>query len=430
MRVGAPGRTSAIVGDRVKGRRRSGTDAARARAALRRRLRLSGLVHRAAARPGQSGPGRDRDAARARPAPPLPGVRRRRPARRPGPGLPSEIEGYFQPPRRAPRAGRAPLPVPGGERVKQRAVLRRADAARRCTSTAIDRHSFVIAIGGGAVLDAVGLAAAVTHRGVRLVRVPTTVLAQNDSGVGVKNGINAFGAKNFLGTFAPPFAVINDLDFLTHARAARHARRHGRGGQGRADPRRRVLRLARAARRRAARLRARRAGADDPALRRAPHAPHRPRRRSVRDRQRAAARLRPLGGAQARDADATTTCATARRSRSAWRSTRATRCGRAARGRRGGARSARCSSVSASGSGTRRSSALRPDGSRAVLAGLREFREHLGGELTVTLLRGHRRAASRCTQIDEAQMRAAHRPGSRARRRRHEARRAGSGSRT
>ena len=60
------------------------------------------------------------------------------------------------------------------------------------------------------MLDVVGFAAATTHRGVRHVRVPTTVLAQNDSGVGVKNGVNAFGKKNFLGTFAPPFAVLND----------------------------------------------------------------------------------------------------------------------------------------------------------------------------------------------------------------------------
>lgn len=76
------------------------------------------------------------------------------------------------------------------------------------------RHSYIIAIGGGAVLDAAGYAAATAHRGVRLIRVPTTVLAQNDAGVGVKNGVNAFGRKNFLGTFAPPFAVINDNDFL------------------------------------------------------------------------------------------------------------------------------------------------------------------------------------------------------------------------
>jgi 3-dehydroquinate synthase len=59
-----------------------------------------------------------------------------------------------------------------------------------------------------------GLAAATTHRGLRHVRLPTTTLSQDDSGVGVKNGINAFGKKNFIGTFAPPFAVINDFEFL------------------------------------------------------------------------------------------------------------------------------------------------------------------------------------------------------------------------
>ena len=79
----------------------------------------------------------------------------------------------------------------------------------------ICRHSYVLALGGGAVLDMVGYAAATAHRGVRLIRIPTTVLAQNDSGVGVKNSINAFGKKNFFGTFAPPHAVLNDVQFLT-----------------------------------------------------------------------------------------------------------------------------------------------------------------------------------------------------------------------
>ena len=76
------------------------------------------------------------------------------------------------------------------------------------------RHSVVMVVGGGSVLDVVGFAASLVHRGLRLVRVPTTVVAQNDVGVGVKTGIDYFGAKNFLGTFAPPFAVLNDLDFL------------------------------------------------------------------------------------------------------------------------------------------------------------------------------------------------------------------------
>src|SRR5207253_94114 len=78
----------------------------------------------------------------------------------------------------------------------------------------LDRHAFVIAIGGGAVLDTVGFAASVVHRGLRLIRVPTTVLAQADGGVGVKNGINFGGIKNAIGTFSPPFAVLNDFDFL------------------------------------------------------------------------------------------------------------------------------------------------------------------------------------------------------------------------
>ncbi len=79
---------------------------------------------------------------------------------------------------------------------------------------AICRHSFVVIIGGGAVIDMAGYAAAIAHRGVKLIRIPTTVLSQNDSAVGVKNSINAFGKKNFLGTFATPYAIINDSDFL------------------------------------------------------------------------------------------------------------------------------------------------------------------------------------------------------------------------
>lgn len=78
----------------------------------------------------------------------------------------------------------------------------------------IDRHSYVLCIGGGAFLDAIGFGAATAHRGVRLMRFPTTTLSQDDSGVGVKNGINAFGKKNWVGSFAVPYAVINDFLFL------------------------------------------------------------------------------------------------------------------------------------------------------------------------------------------------------------------------
>lgn len=78
----------------------------------------------------------------------------------------------------------------------------------------MDRHAFVLIVGGGATLDAVGFAVSLVHRGLRIVRLPTTVLAQNDAGVGVKTGVNFHGAKNALGTFAPPFAVLNDFQFL------------------------------------------------------------------------------------------------------------------------------------------------------------------------------------------------------------------------
>lgn len=106
-----------------------------------------------------------------------------------------------------------PVVVPGGEQVKN-ATFHVADIHALVERHRIDRHSYVVAVGGGAVLDMVGLAASTAHRGVRHVRVPSTTLSQNDSGVGVKNGINAFGKKNFLGTFGPPFAVINDLALL------------------------------------------------------------------------------------------------------------------------------------------------------------------------------------------------------------------------
>lgn len=103
--------------------------------------------------------------------------------------------------------------VPGGEAVKNdyRLTMEIVDTIleyRLC------RQSYVLAIGGGAVLDAVGFAASIVHRGLRLVRLPSTVLAQNDAGVGVKNGMNLHGGKNTIGTFHPPHAVIDDFDLL------------------------------------------------------------------------------------------------------------------------------------------------------------------------------------------------------------------------
>lgn len=78
----------------------------------------------------------------------------------------------------------------------------------------LDRQSYIVVAGGGAVLDVVGFAAAIAHRGIRLVRIPTTTLSQADSGVGVKSGINLFQKKNWLGAFAVPWGVINDYSLL------------------------------------------------------------------------------------------------------------------------------------------------------------------------------------------------------------------------
>lgn len=103
--------------------------------------------------------------------------------------------------------------VPGGEVVKNDTSY--FDKILEAVNTfKIDRHSYIAAIGGGSLLDMVGYAAAVSHRGIRHIRIPTTVLSQNDSGIGVKNGINYFEKKNFLGTFTPPIAVFNDELYL------------------------------------------------------------------------------------------------------------------------------------------------------------------------------------------------------------------------
>jgi 3-dehydroquinate synthase len=128
--------------------------------------------------------------------------------------LPAQLAAYAQKYSDVLMLSAEPIVVPGGEDSKNDRHF--IDQIHQAINQAnIGRHSYIMAIGGGAVLDMVGYAAATAHRGVRLIRVPTTVLAQNSSSIGIKNSINAFGKKNFLGTFAPPYAVINDFDFLT-----------------------------------------------------------------------------------------------------------------------------------------------------------------------------------------------------------------------
>ena len=129
------------------------------------------------------------------------------------PGLARQIEYYFEAHANVLKLVCRPLVIEGGERTKN-SDFHVSEIHSHIDRHHIDRHSYVIAVGGGALLDMVGFAAATAHRGIRHVRIPTTTLSQADSGVGVKNGINAFGKKNFIGAFAPPFAVINDFQLL------------------------------------------------------------------------------------------------------------------------------------------------------------------------------------------------------------------------
>jgi 3-dehydroquinate synthase len=144
-------------------------------------------------------------------------------------GLESAFSGIGEKMRRwfAARGGRVslevdPVALQGGEGVKNdfhelERVWRAINEAKLC------RHSFVIAIGGGAVLDMVGFGAATAHRGIPIIRLPTTSLSQADGGLGVKNGVNYFAKKNWLGSFVVPHAVVNDFAFL-HGLPPRHRR--------------------------------------------------------------------------------------------------------------------------------------------------------------------------------------------------------------
>ncbi len=129
------------------------------------------------------------------------------------PGFGEKVARWFAARGDRPQLAAAPVAVPGGEGVKHDftelgKIWATINAAGLC------RHSYVIAVGGGAVLDMVGFAAATAHRGIPLVRLPTTSLSQADGGVGVKNGVNYFGKKNWIGSFGVPHAIVNDLAFL------------------------------------------------------------------------------------------------------------------------------------------------------------------------------------------------------------------------
>lgn len=105
------------------------------------------------------------------------------------------------------------IKITGGEKIKNHSLILKYIYSV-IEKNKICRHSYIICIGGGAILDLICFAASTAHRGIKIIRIPTTVLSQNDSGIGVKNGINFVNKKNFIGTFAIPYAVINDHSFL------------------------------------------------------------------------------------------------------------------------------------------------------------------------------------------------------------------------
>jgi 3-dehydroquinate synthase len=104
------------------------------------------------------------------------------------------------------------LTVPAGETAKSLATVRRC--YDQLAAARLERRSFVVALGGGVVGDLAGFVAATYLRGVPFVQVPTTLLAQVDSSVGGKVGVNLRAGKNLVGAFHQPRAVLCDLDTL------------------------------------------------------------------------------------------------------------------------------------------------------------------------------------------------------------------------
>ncbi len=102
--------------------------------------------------------------------------------------------------------------LPPGEGTKSFPVLARL--CERLLEMGLERGGLVVALGGGVIGDLAGLAASLVRRGVRLVQVPTTLLAQVDSSVGGKTGINTAQGKNLVGTFHQPSLVLADIGLL------------------------------------------------------------------------------------------------------------------------------------------------------------------------------------------------------------------------
>ena len=104
------------------------------------------------------------------------------------------------------------IQMPDGERSKTLSQLEKL--ASKLVSRGADRRSVILALGGGVVGDVAGFLASVFMRGIPVVQIPTTLLAQVDSAIGGKTGVNLKSGKNLLGTFYQPLAVLADPDLL------------------------------------------------------------------------------------------------------------------------------------------------------------------------------------------------------------------------
>jgi len=105
------------------------------------------------------------------------------------------------------------LEMPEGERFKRLATVE--DLAEKLTRLGADRTAVIVAFGGGVAGDVAGLLASLYMRGVDLVQIPTTVLAQVDASIGGKTGVNLKAGKNLVGTFHPPRVVLIDPEVLS-----------------------------------------------------------------------------------------------------------------------------------------------------------------------------------------------------------------------
>ena len=112
----------------------------------------------------------------------------------------------------APGRTAATFSMPPGEAAKSLATVE--DLCRRFARFGLTRRDVVVAVGGGVVTDTAGFAAAVFHRGVPVVHVPTTLLGQVDAAIGGKTGVNLAEGKNLVGAFWQPGAVLCDTEVL------------------------------------------------------------------------------------------------------------------------------------------------------------------------------------------------------------------------